>query len=107
MINENMEIFDKYTGATFLDYFDEKVVDINAGKMHSLFLTESGKLYSLGYNSYGQLGLSNALYAHTETPVEVFLPEGVKVKQMSTGNHHTLVLGENGKVYGFGAKLHG
>ena len=50
---ENEEIFDKYQTVKMLDYWDEPVAQVHAGKFHSLFLTESGKLYGLGYNKYG------------------------------------------------------
>ena len=68
---------DKYSEAFELNYFDEPVSKIAAGKFHSLFLTESGKLFSVGYNKYGQLGISNTQYAHAEYPVEVYL-DGVE-----------------------------
>ena len=77
-----------------------------AGKFHSLFLTESNKLYGLGYNRYGQLGISNSLYVHAESPVEIFT-DGIQIKDVVSGSHHTLVLSEDNELYGFGAKMHG
>jgi alpha-tubulin suppressor-like RCC1 family protein len=69
-------------------------------------ILESGRLYAVGYNKYGQLGLSNSLYMHTEDPVEVFT-DGIKVKKVVAGWHHNLILGEDGKLYGFGARNNG
>ena len=89
------------------DYFpEEKLKQAEAGKFHSLFLTESGKVYSVGFNKYGQLGLSNSLFIHAEEPVEVFT-DNVKIKQIVVGSHHNLLLGEDGRLYGFGARMHG
>ena len=88
---EQQEIFDKYQPAKQLDFFDEKIVKVIAGKFHSLFIGESGKLYGLGFNMYGQLGMPNSVYAHAEEPVEVFL-DGLKVKDVKCGAHHTLLL---------------
>jgi len=42
MHSENQEIFDKYSAAKQLDYFDEPIISVHAGKFHSLFLGESG-----------------------------------------------------------------
>ena len=35
---------------------EEEIVDIVAGKAHALILGKSGAVYSIGANSYGQLG---------------------------------------------------
>ena len=78
-----------------MDYFNEPVAAISAGKFHSLFLTESGRLFGLGYNKYGQLGISNSLYLHAEEPVEIFT-DGIKIKQLVSGAHHNLILSEEG-----------
>ena len=83
-------MFDKYPDAVYLDYFNEPIREISAGKLHSMFLTESGKVMCVGYNAYGQLGLSNSVYVHAEEPVEVFL-DGIKVKRIKAGWHHNLL----------------
>ena len=79
---------------------------MHAGKFHSLFLGESGKLYGLGYNKYGQLGISNSLYLHAEEPVEIFT-DGLKIKDIKSGAHHNLILSEDGQLFGFGARMNG
>ncbi len=99
------------------DYFDgEKVIQAEAGKFHSLFLTgkdpiffisiESGRVFACGYNKYGQVGVSNSLFVHVEEPVEVYT-DGMKIKEISAGWHHNLLLSEEGKLYGFGARMNG
>ena len=103
---QNEEIFDRYQTCKQLDYFDERVVKVAAGKFHSLFLTESGKLFGLGYNQYGQLGISNSLYLHAEEPVEIFT-DGIKIKDFKCGAHHTLLMSEEGELFGFGARMNG
>ena len=47
----------------------ENVIDIAAGKRHSLILTKDGKLYSFGYNSNGELGRSSDLGLYN--PIEI------------------------------------
>ena len=90
-----------------LPYFGgEKLKQVAAGKFHTLFLTESGRVYSIGFNKYGQLGVANSMYMHAEEPIEVFT-DGVKIKQIDAGWHHNLLLGEDGNLYGFGARWNG
>jgi alpha-tubulin suppressor-like RCC1 family protein len=69
-------------------------------------LTETGKLWSVGFNKYGQLGVSNSMYMHAEEPIEVFT-DGLVIKQIASGWHHNLLLAEDGRVYGFGNRMHG
>jgi alpha-tubulin suppressor-like RCC1 family protein len=60
----------------------------------------------MGYNKYGQLGISNALFEHSEEPIEVFT-DGLKIKDISAGQHHNLLMDDEGKLYGFGARMNG
>jgi alpha-tubulin suppressor-like RCC1 family protein len=63
-------------------------------------------VFSVGFNKYGQLGVANSLFAHAEEPIEVFT-DNLKIKQIASGWHHNLMLGEDGNLYGFGARLNG
>lgn len=85
---------------------DESIVQIAAGKFHSLFLSELGNLYSLGANMYGQVGLSNFVYDFARKP-DLINTDGMKVKQIAAGHHHNLVLDEEGRIYAFGSNLVG
>lgn len=65
-------------------------------------LTLDGKLYSWGYNGYGQLGLGNT--ANRSTPQLVTIPNNVKIVKLiqchTTGEGGVAaVIGENGYVY--------
>lgn len=103
--NEYGEIMDKY-GLPQEIIFEERIAQISAGKFHSLFLTESNKLYSTGFNMHGQTGFSNTLYDHIEVPTEVDTA-GIKIAKIVSGNHHNLILSEDGKLYGFGSSVSG
>jgi len=105
--SQNEEIFDKYQTAKPLEFdFDSPVSQVHAGKFHNLFLTKDNRLFGLGYNKYGQVGISNSLYLHAEEPVEIFT-DGVEIAQVAVGSHHNLVLGRDGRLYGFGARMNG
>ena len=89
-----------------MDYFDEPIKSVHAGRFHSVFLGESGKVYGLGYNKYGQVGLSNSIYLHAEEPVEIFT-DGLDIQEVSVGAHHCIMLDKSGTLYGFGARMNG
>uniref|UniRef100_A0A2M3Z220 Putative alpha-tubulin suppressor n=1 Tax=Anopheles braziliensis TaxID=58242 RepID=A0A2M3Z220_9DIPT len=65
------------------------------------------RIYAFGLNNYCQLGISNP----SENVVKpVFVPEVtsfIEAKQIAGGQHHTLVLKDDGKVYAIGRKEYG
>jgi len=68
---------------------------VAAGKFHNIFLTESGRLYGLGFNKSGQIGLNNSLYLHAEEATEIYT-DGLDIDSISVGSHHTLILATDG-----------
>ena len=80
------------------------VTSIASGQNHTLFLLETGAVYGLGHNDYGQLGLSyeevcqkcgsEREFIHpypdgTDEPRR--LPLSVRVRQIYTGANHSLL----------------
>ncbi|KAJ8003567.1 hypothetical protein DPEC_G00149690 [Dallia pectoralis] len=69
----------------------KEVVRVEAGARHSLALTAQSQVFSWGCNSSGQLG-------HMESPTTVprlaKLSEGIRVWDVSAGEHHTLLLAD-------------
>ncbi|KAG7383599.1 hypothetical protein PHYPSEUDO_003525 [Phytophthora pseudosyringae] len=74
---------------------------IGCGSFHSLFaLSSNGYLYTCGLNNYGQLGIGS-----TENCPELQLVEDLSSKNVALvggGNHHSVVLTNDGEVYTFG-----
>lgn len=89
---------------TFIQVRVNGIADLAAGQNHSLFLNESGKVYAVGKNEYGQCG-QVCTQKFIEEPTEVYLPE--KAVKIACGTKHSLVLGQSGTLYGFGCKIHG
>jgi alpha-tubulin suppressor-like RCC1 family protein len=83
-----------------------KISDMSTGDTHTLVLLETGEVYSVGFNSSGQLG--NGTTNNTNTPVKVLSPWGsTKVIEVSNGIRHSLFLLETGEVYGVGSNTYG
>ncbi|KAG8179750.1 hypothetical protein JTE90_025082 [Oedothorax gibbosus] len=76
-------------------------VDIAAGGMHSVCLTENGEVITFGCNDEGALGRITAEDDSLEfKPIKVSIPE--KVVQISAGDSHSAALAESGHVYLWG-----
>ncbi|MGL4940408.1 MAG: InlB B-repeat-containing protein, partial [Bifidobacterium asteroides] len=78
---------------------------VEAGSLHALALGSDGQLYSWGLNDHGYVG--NGTTTRQYTPVRVSLPEhapsGFTWKRMSGWGWHSLALGSDDKLYGWGA----
>ncbi|NBS55244.1 hypothetical protein EBT23_06790, partial [bacterium] len=79
------------------------VIAVAAGGSHSLVLQNTGaarKLYAAGTNRNGQLGLPSLAGVVSFTVVTSNIPADIKA--VAAGARHSLLLGADGKVYGFG-----
>lgn len=77
------------------------VVEVQAGGMHSLCLTESGEIWSFGCNDEGALGRNTEEEGSETKPCKVEL-EG-KVVKISAGDSHSACLLEDGRVFAWGS----
>ncbi|XP_041648388.1 regulator of chromosome condensation [Cheilinus undulatus] len=75
----------------------EKIVQVFAGGMHTVCLSDTGNVYTFGCNDEGALGREGSEMA----PGKVTL-EG-KVVQVSAGDSHSAALTEDGTVYIWGS----
>ena len=81
----------------------EKVVGVASGGYTAGFtaaITASGKLYTWGYNGYGQLGLGNT--TDKWTPQYISSLSSETVVGVSCGENHIAVVTSNGKVFACG-----
>ncbi|KZC14464.1 PREDICTED: Williams-Beuren syndrome chromosomal region 16 protein homolog [Dufourea novaeangliae] len=81
-----------------------KVIDIAAGRAHLLVLTNEG-LFTLGNNAYGQCGrpvIENENYSKSEVVHHIADIKGKKIKAVTAGQDHSILLTESGEVYTFG-----
>ncbi|XP_049587270.1 regulator of chromosome condensation [Syngnathus scovelli] len=78
----------------------EKIVQVVAGGMHTVCLSETGMVYTFGCNDEKALGRDTKEEGSEMTPGKVVLEE--KVVQVSAGDSHTAALTEEGTVYVWG-----
>ncbi|XP_057689269.1 regulator of chromosome condensation [Corythoichthys intestinalis] len=79
----------------------EKIVQVTAGGMHTVCLSETGVVYTFGCNDEGALGRDTKEEGSEMSPDKVVLPE--KIVQVSAGDSHTAALTEEGIVYVWGS----
>lgn len=80
-----------------------RIAQIEACTSHSLFLTQTGKVFSCGVGQSGQLGHGNR--NNYFTPTEI--PSLYTVVQIAGSEKHTLFLTQDGKVLSFGSGVAG
>jgi alpha-tubulin suppressor-like RCC1 family protein len=90
------------------------IVHIVTGKDHFIALDKNGKLFGMGDDSFGQLGLENFTHERESQmriygnfierrerlPKPIDIPE--KIVKVVCGENHTIALSASGRVYGFG-----
>ncbi|MDD3712799.1 MAG: InlB B-repeat-containing protein, partial [Candidatus Izemoplasmatales bacterium] len=91
------------TSFFYLDEFDY-IVQIEAGYMHSVALTNEGKVYTWGDNEDGELGVGDTeVYT---SPIDITdnfgLLENEKIISVDTGNYHSSALSSLGRVFMWG-----
>nr|XP_020464194.1 regulator of chromosome condensation [Monopterus albus] len=79
----------------------EKIVQVIAGGMHTVCLSDTGHVYTFGCNDEGALGRDTTEEGSEMVPGQVTVEE--KVVQVSAGDSHTAALTEDGTVYIWGA----
>ncbi len=79
------------------------IIQVSIGFSHCLFLTENGKVYSVGKNIYGQLGLG---YSCHSVSIHNLIHELNDIVSISAGLDYSLALDIKGNVYIFGRTLH-
>ncbi|KAH8415529.1 hypothetical protein KR222_002458, partial [Zaprionus bogoriensis] len=76
-------------------------VDVCAGGMHCLVLTDTGDVYSFGCNDEGALGRDTSEEGTETEPARIELPG--KALCISAGDSHSACLLEDGRVYAWGS----
>ncbi|KAL0984614.1 hypothetical protein UPYG_G00144160 [Umbra pygmaea] len=75
----------------------EGIVQVAAGGMHTVCLSDTGNIYTFGCNDEGALGREMVEDGSETVPGKMSLDE--RAVQVSAGDSHTAVLTEDGEVY--------
>ena len=90
------------------------IVQVACGGGASLFLTNNGRVYSCGYNRYGNLGLVDNIWIHDPliTPKLVIDINGVSfstifISKIRASSQETFFITNDGRVFACGYNWHG
>ena len=85
---------------------DESITKISAGAIHTLVLTNKGRVLGVGGNHYGNLGIpQGSTTTQTSTLIEIdssMLERGVTFVDIYAGIHTSYAITNTGKLYAFG-----
>ena len=90
---------------------DDRVADVSGGYCHTLVRTVGGNVITMGCGDDGQRGdgrpgddeNDNDDHDHRGVISKIELPKNVKAEAVAAGANHSVVLGNNGIAYTFGA----
>ena len=92
-------------------FYYESVLQVVAGSFHSLALTESGYVYSWGWNNDGQLGMG-PLETQTSIPypsqITYFIQtKPILITRIAAGYAHSVAIATDGTLYTWGNNKYG
>lgn len=80
----------------------KRFVKVGAGAYHSFGVDKEGKAYAWGLNTYGQCGNDDPSVEEVPSVAPIKALEDIKIQDIQGGEHHTIALTKDGKLYAFG-----
>lgn len=90
-------------------HLDSPIVQVGCGRDWICLLASSGRAYSCGCNTYGQLGQGRAVCDHDAplVPRPLQLPPSVRVARIASGTSHGGFVTDRGALFMFGCSSYG
>lgn len=82
-------------------FSDDEIVSVSCGGTHTAAITSTGKLYTWGDGSSGQLGLGHDV-TEMQQPTYVNQLMGIRIDQIQCGHSHTVAVSELRTAHVFG-----
>ncbi|XP_072940531.1 uncharacterized protein [Epargyreus clarus] len=79
---------------------------VACGRAHTVFVTDTNAIYSVGCNDEGQLGTGD-MEPHSVPQYVELEAEHAAVRQVSAGSNHTAILTDDGRVFVCGSNSEG
>jgi alpha-tubulin suppressor-like RCC1 family protein len=97
--------------------YSEKVTAVDSGQEHAILLTSTGRVFSSAsasdsFPNRGQLGVPGLTWMTRpegafDQPHEITTLRGFSISQIACGDHHSLVLDKDGRVFAWGDNAQG
>eukprot|EP00742_Colponemidia_sp_Colp-10_P002990 GILJ01003191.1.p1 GENE.GILJ01003191.1~~GILJ01003191.1.p1 ORF type:complete len:574 (+),score=72.27 GILJ01003191.1:35-1756(+) len=84
----------------------KKVTSIGCGQYHTVLCTDSGEVYSMGKNDYGQLGLGMSTMSQDQ-PRFISELQAYNVVKVASGYYHSIALTDDHHVFCWGRNDYG
>lgn len=81
-----------------------EIIQIDAGRAHSVAVADDGRVFAWGSNEHGQLGMDSSV-TWQETPKRI--KELNEIVQVASGSDHCIALTDAGRVYVWGEQADG
>ncbi|KAH7362077.1 regulator of chromosome condensation 1/beta-lactamase-inhibitor protein II [Plectosphaerella cucumerina] len=95
----------------------ERVVDVKSGLQHCLLMTSKGRVFSAAsstneFPSKGQMGVPGLTWTTRpkgpfDQPHELLSLKGFHITGIAAGDHHSVALDKDGKIFAFGDNING
>jgi alpha-tubulin suppressor-like RCC1 family protein len=89
----------------------DKIIQLSLGGSHSSALSFDGRLFTWGYNNFGQLGLGFYNYTTTNTPSDITsnfsISKRDQIHSVSLGFSHSAALTRSGRLFLWGSNYYG
>eukprot|EP01124_Arcella_intermedia_P003041 TRINITY_DN11657_c0_g1_i2.p2 TRINITY_DN11657_c0_g1~~TRINITY_DN11657_c0_g1_i2.p2 ORF type:complete len:320 (-),score=90.01 TRINITY_DN11657_c0_g1_i2:1221-2102(-) len=90
------------------DIYSKKIVEVACGALHALLLDNTGKVYSYGENTTGQLGVVKvSLKEEIKYPQLISVLEDQVITTIACGGNHSIAITNTSEIWVWGSNKYG